>query len=161
MHPTYEAANFVLRDSFAMLAAALEGLPDAALDWTPTSGMSSLAVLATHSITSTLFWAGAAAGASPERDRYLGKDRPASFQARGTNTDLLRERISSVLPDIERILRQGTEVSLEEEMPWVEDDGRHRTGAECLVHAAAHLREHVGQAQLMRDLWLAASREGH
>ena len=30
-----------------------------------------------------------------------------------------------------------------------------RTGLECLFHALAHLREHVGQAQLMRDLWLA------
>lgn len=160
MHPTYEAANIVLRESFAMLTTALEGLPDAALDWTPTSGMSSLAVLATHAVTSTLFWVGAASGTSPERDQYFGKDRPASFQARGTNAELLRERITATLPDIERMLRQGTDVSLTDEMPWVDQGDRHRTGGECLVHAAAHLREHVGQAQLMRDLWLAASREG-
>lgn len=160
MHPTYEAANLVLRESFAMLSTALDGLPDAALDWTPTSGMSSLAVLATHSITSTLFWVGAAAGAGPERDQYLGKERPASFQARGTNAEALCARINETLPDLERMLNQGTDVSLEDEMPWVEQGNRHRSGAECLIHAVGHLREHVGQAQLMRDLWLAASREG-
>jgi uncharacterized damage-inducible protein DinB len=143
-----------------MLSAAIEGLPDAALDWTPTSGMSSLAVLATHSITSTLFWVGAAAGAGPERDQYFGKERPASFQVRGTNAQALNARIAETLPDLERVLNQGTDVSLEEEMPWLEPGDRHRTGAECLIHAVGHLREHAGQAQLMRDLWLAGSREG-
>ena len=29
------------------------------------------------------------------------------------------------------------------------------SGAEILVNGVGHLREHVGQAQLMRDLWLA------
>lgn len=161
MHPTYEAANYVLRDSFTMLSDALEGLPDAALDWTPVSGTSSLAVLATHSMTSTLFWIAAATGAAPEREEYMAKQRPASFQARGTTAEALRSRIADTIPEVTRLLAQGTDVSLADEMPWVEESGRRRTGAECLVHAVAHLREHVGQAQLMRDLWLAASREGH
>ena len=43
--------------------------------------------------------------------------------------------------------------------PW-EEYGRHRTGVDMLIGGRAHLREHVGQAQLMRDLWLSASREG-
>jgi len=161
MHPTYEAANYVLRDSFTMLSDALEGLPDAALDWTPVAGTSSLAVLATHSVTSTLFWVAAAAGASPEREEYIAKQRPAAFRTRGATAEELRERIASTISEVTRLLSQGTDVSLEAAMPWIEDGGRRRSGAECLMHAVGHLREHVGQAQLMRDLWLAASREGH
>ena len=33
MHPTFEAALHLTRDSFAMLSDAIDGLPDGALDW--------------------------------------------------------------------------------------------------------------------------------
>jgi hypothetical protein len=58
------------------------------------------------------------------------------------------------------VLEGVTSDSLRAAAGWRFADGAEPTGNELLLHAAGHLREHVGQAQLIRDLWLANSREG-
>jgi hypothetical protein len=159
MHPTYDAALHVLRTSFALLAESFDGLPDAALDWTPVSGTNSLTVLCMHGLTSTQFWVAAAAGLKPDRANFVEHVRGDAFRARGATVANLRAEIARTEQELAEALAHGDDDALRAEVGW-EDFGRQRTGAEALIISTAHLREHVGQAQLMRDLWLAASREG-
>ncbi|MGE5594920.1 MAG: DinB family protein [Hyphomicrobiales bacterium] len=161
MHPTYQAAFDILRDSFDMFSEALDGLPDAAFDWTPVAGTSSIAILVTHSITSTRFWLSAGAGLDPDREAYFAEHRPTSFRVRGGSAAAFRNQLADAVREFEGTLAKGTGESLMATLSWTTDSGSHPAGAECLFRAIGHLREHVGQAMLMRDIWLAGSREGH
>lgn len=159
MHAVYAAANSVLTQSFDMFDEALEGLPDSAVQWTPASGMSSLAVLVTHSISSTRFNLGAAVGDAVSREQYLAEDRPKSFRTQTSAMAELRQALKDARSEFESTLSRGTEDTLLAPIHWA-DAEQPLSGAECLIRAIAHLREHVGHAQVMRDLWLTASREG-
>jgi hypothetical protein len=58
-------------------------------------------------------------------------------------------------------LAVASEEALLAPAPWSMPDGATLNGAELLFLAVGHVKEHVGHAQIMRDLWLANSREGH
>ncbi len=160
MHDTYYAALIRARDALTDLEETLAGVPDAALDWTPVSGTNSLAVLTRHSITATAWLGAQASGIGSDREAYLKNERAASFRARGTTTAALHEELTKFSDELGLLLARGNEATLAAEASWPMADGRNWKGAEFLIHAIAHLREHVGQAQLLRDLWLANSREG-
>ncbi|MCC7365559.1 MAG: DinB family protein [Dehalococcoidia bacterium] len=161
MHPTHSAAAHVIRQSIGMFREALTGLPDASLDWTPLSGMSSIAVLTTHSLLATRRWAGVGLGETPSQAEYRATERPDAFRARGGTVAGCIERLTALEAELIAMLERADPATLDRETEWVDDAGRALTGAEALIRAIAHLREHVGHAQVMRDLWLAASREGH
>jgi uncharacterized damage-inducible protein DinB len=73
----------------------------------------------------------------------------------------LRAALRSSLAEVESALGGAEAAALAAPAGWSWPDGGRPTGAELLVHAVAHFREHAGQAALLRDLWLANSREGH
>jgi hypothetical protein len=160
MHVVYAGALMSARTALTDLATALESIPDAAVDWTPVGGANSLTVLVRHSVTATRFLAASAAGLAPDRAAYIEKERLPSFRARGASVASLAAEVESLALDLPAIFDNGTDASLAAASPWPWPEGRHPSGAELLVHTVAHLREHVGVAQLMRDLWLAGSREG-
>ena len=156
MTPTHQAALSVSRDSFAMLAAALEGLPDEALSWRPEAANSnSIAVLATHCVTSARFWLGLGAGQVGSIDDYRRRFRAPSFEVAGAAGGELMGEFEAVLAELADVMSQGTDSHLTAGIGWPEDQSLKFTGAEALFRSVGHLREHVGQAQLMRDLWLA------
>jgi uncharacterized damage-inducible protein DinB len=156
MTPTHAAALQVTRDSVAMIVEALDGLPDEAAEFTPAPNTNSIAVLVAHCVTSTRFWLADGAGGVSSIVRYRAADRAPAFQTHGQSIAALRELAGTLPGDAEIILARGTEANLTEVVAWPEDRGEApRSGAVCLVHAVGHLREHVGQIQLMRDLWLA------
>jgi hypothetical protein len=97
---------------------------------------------------------------NPDRASYLANDRAEAFKARGATAHDLMAEIQMLRGTLGEILAHGGDESLTSTVAWAWADGRHPTGAELLVHTVGHLREHTGQAQLMRDIWLAASREG-
>jgi hypothetical protein len=141
-----------------MLRDALDGLPDEAADWTPAPNTNSLTVLTIHSLTSLKFWLGNGSGRQMTFERYRAEDRAPSFASTAQPVAALIERIDAALPEIEAILAAGDEASLSAKLPPAPADAAPdlpETGVGCLFQAVAHLREHVGQAQLMRDLWLA------
>ena len=160
MHPTYQAALSVFDQSISMMRDAVRDLPDAALDWTPASGMSSPAVLAMHSVTATRAFAAVAAGDSKSQQQYRAEDRAEAFRTRGTTTAALVAELERIPQELAQRFEGAPEGQLERETEWVDDAGRRLTGAECLFRAVGHLREHVGHVQLMRDLWMTSSREG-
>jgi uncharacterized damage-inducible protein DinB len=157
----YAATRDVAEASLAMLGDAVRDLPDPALDWTPVSGTNSIAVLANHSLTSLAFWIAAGAGLAPDPRRYREQTRAAAFRTRGASVEALLAELKEAAAELGVTLEQADPSVLDQPVPGTEDDnGNLRTGAACLVHGIGHLREHTGQAMLMRDLWWAASREG-
>ncbi len=155
MTPTHAAALQVASESFAMLTAALDGVPDEAAGWMPAPATNPLAVLVTHSVTSARFWLGAGAGKTGSMRSYQQNERSASFSVHGDRIADLVALVRRFQPELEAILSEGTATSLEATVSF-DTDSLARSGVECLFHGLAHLREHTGQAQLMRDLWLAA-----
>lgn len=161
MKPIYSAVRDVAEASLAMLEDAIRGLPDPALDWTPVSGTNSIAVLAIHGLTSLAFWVAAGAGLGPDPLRYREQTRAAAFRTRGATVENLLAEIKEAAAEVGVTIENADESVLDQPVPGTEDDhGDLRSGTACLVHGVSHLREHTGQAMLMRDLWWAASREG-
>lgn len=158
MHPAYQAALNVTRESFAMLRDAVDGLPGEALAWKPAPGTNSLAVLVAHSITATEFWVDAGAGQPRSIAAYRSGERAASFAAGPASAASLQGDIDRCIAGLAETFARGTEADLLAVVEWPGvDDAPKATGYECLHRAIGHLREHGGQAQLMRDLWAARS----
>lgn len=157
MTVTHAGTLTVVRESFAMLAAAIEGLPDEALAWIPAPNTNSITVLTAHGVSATRFFLRCGSGEVGSMAGYRATERAEAFAARGTTAKALLTLIQDFVAEAETILRGGTEAHLGARVEWadVENPPPARTGAGSLFAAIGHLREHVGQAQLMRDLWLA------
>lgn len=157
MTPLHQTTNDVARQSFDMLKEAIAGLPDEAFDWTPAPNTNSLTVLTRHSIAACRFFFGVASGVPGSIAEYRKGDRADAFRAEGGTASSLTKAIDDFLPAMARIVGRGTDAHLADLIGWPDEapDVPMRTGAEILVSGVGHLREHVGQAQLMRDLWLA------
>ena len=160
MHATYRAALTVFEQSIDMMRDAVKDMPDAALDWTPASGMSSVAVLVMHSVTATRAFAGVGAGVAKSQKEYREEDRAEAFRTRSQSTPALVAALDALRGELPVRFEAAPEGMLERETEWVDDTARRFTGAECLFRAVGHLREHVGHVQVMRDLWMTSSREG-
>jgi len=157
MDTTYAAAQLITDVSLAMLRDAIAGLPDEAVQWKPLPEASSMNVLVVHSITSARFFLGCGAGKKTSRRHYLEADRVAAFESRGATTAQLLQAIDEAAVEFRHLLGHAPATALAEVIAWPEEYPDERfTGAECLFRAIGHLREHVGHAQLMHDLWLAA-----
>ena len=130
-------------------------LPDEALVWRPDAeNTNSLAVLAAHSISATRFWLANGAGVGKSIEEYRRVDRGPAFDAgKGAVSDFPAQ-FDAMLSGVATLFAAGTEAHLLAEVAQPADPAMTRTGVGCLIHRIGHLREHVGQAQLMRDLWL-------
>ncbi len=157
MTQVHRVTHGVARQSFGMLKEALAGLPDEAFDWTPAPNTNSLTVLTRHCIAAARFFFGVASGIPGSAAEYRRGDRAEAFRAQGGDAAGLTRAIDEFVPEMERILSAGRQEHLTEMIGWPDEapDMGTRSGAEILVSSVGHLREHVGQAQLMRDLWLA------
>ncbi len=157
MDTTYAAAQLITDVSLSMLRDAVAGLPDRAVQWKPLPNTSSLNVLVVHSITSARFFLGCGAGKKTSRRQYLEAGRVVAFESKGATTAQLLEAIDEATVEFRHLLGHAPPGALTAVVEWPDeypDDAF--TGVECLFRAIGHLREHVGHAQLMRDLWLAA-----
>jgi hypothetical protein len=146
----------VTRESFTMMRSALEGLPPEALAWKPAADANTISVLVTHSITATRFWMDAGAGRQRSIAEYRAGERAESFRTGGTGAAALQSQIDAYVSEMEAALGTATAADLVRVAAWPDvDDAPTASGYECLHRAIAHLREHVGQVQLTRDLWLS------
>jgi hypothetical protein len=149
--PTIAAARQILEDSLEGLREAVAGCSAERLNRRPAGeDTNGLAVLATHALHSTRAWLSIAVGAEPPP-----RDRPAEFTV--------------VVDDAERFLAEVDHLAascravLDSEAPFEPDrtgtptwqppqDREPVTAAWALIHAIGHLREHVGHAQLTRQV---------
>jgi hypothetical protein len=156
MTPTHEATLAVAHDSLEMLRTAVSGLPDEAMGWTPFPNGNPLAVLVMHSLTATRFWLACGSGHIGSLTRYRTEDRAPAFRASGFSAVELAATIDAFKAEVVELLREGTPGDLAAYAEFPEDPAFNGSGVGCLIRAVAHLREHVGHAQAIHDLWLAA-----
>jgi hypothetical protein len=96
----------------------------------------------------------------PSHRAYVQDHRNRAFEAAGLGEGDLVGLIERTERDVEATLREGKGVHLDARFTL--DDAPDEppvTGATCLVHGTSHLREHVGQSALTRELWLALATE--
>jgi uncharacterized damage-inducible protein DinB len=147
--PILVAARSTIGESLDEIHSAVDGLTPAQLnDRLAGEGTNAMAVIVAHALESTRSWLSLATGA-PRPPR----DRPAEFRTVaddgfGAWVDQRIAECRALLNDVETFdaTREGT-------APWRTDAADEPvTAAWALLHAAAHLGEHVGHAHVMRDL---------
>ncbi len=133
-----------LHDQFGRV---IEGLPQAALDWSPGPDMNSVGVLIVHAAGAERYLIGDVVGRDPS-----GRDRDAEFRTRGSDAATLSARLAAALEHSRVVLEHLTPPDLEAQrvMPR---DGKQVTVAWALGHALDHAALHLGHAQIVRQLW--------
>lgn len=146
MHPFYIDYLDRLSELHREISKALEGLPQEALDWVPTPGMNSIAVLVVHLTGAERYWVGDVLAGDPS-----GRVREAEFETRGLETTSLVDRLSASRSYIRGVLESLPIEVLEEQREVM--DGRRFGASWCLLHALEHTAIHLGHIQLTRQLW--------
>ncbi len=151
--PFLAGAATILEEALGEMRQAIDGAPGAALNWRPGGNeTNSIAVLAVHSMSSTRSWISVATGAAlPERDR------PSEFRATAEGVDELKRFVASMEKDCQALLAVANVAD------WSVMRATHArpapdaepavSAAWAIMHALEHLREHVGQMLLTRQLW--------
>jgi uncharacterized damage-inducible protein DinB len=148
-----EAARKLVGESLAEMQATIEGLPIEALNWRPAAEANSVAVIATHTVGATRLWLRMAMGlALPERDR------DSEFRAEPSVADEFRRFVRSRSDDCIHALQSANSVdwsATRQTQGRGGDAPPEVAAAYALIHATEHLRGHVDQVALMRQLWVA------
>jgi hypothetical protein len=132
-----------LHEGHADMRTVVAGLPVSTLDWKPGEETNSIAALVVHALDAERHLSAAVANLS------LARDREAAFRAAGLGSDELMALIDATERDVDAHLGLITPDRLE---ATIVRPNRTESGARWLIRAAAHSREHVGQATLTRQL---------
>ncbi len=141
----------IMQDNHNEIFEALEGLPSAALDWTPGPDMNSISALVFHLTGAERYWIGDVA-AQDLKDR----DRDAEFRVREVGMAILKERLDDNL-EYARSTLSNLKLEDLETRRVSRRDGQFYSVAWALIHALEHTALHLGQIQLTRQLWDQAS----
>jgi len=135
------------------MRSSIDGLTAEALNWRPVGDANSIAVLVTHTLGATRLWLRLALGLPlPERDR------DSEFSASAEDAEAFQRFVSDLSEDCLGVLGSAAEVD------WTEMRLTHGRGGDAppevaaayaLIHATEHLRGHVDQMALTRQLWEA------
>jgi uncharacterized damage-inducible protein DinB len=137
-----------ITSSINRLVSCLDGLNEAELNWKPLPNGNSLYALATHTLANT-------------EENILGvlcgqpviRHREEEFKACGDSSELIHRKWGELRERIEERFEELSPTSLNEER----EHPRRGTvkGREILIVVARHTAEHLGQAELTRDLVLS------
>jgi hypothetical protein len=143
-----------IASSLDRLVALLDGLRAEDLDWRPPApGANSLYVLATHTL-----------GNAEENlletlgGQTIGRDREGEFAVQGGSVEVVQARWRALRPRLAECLASLPPGALD--APRLHPRRGTITGRDILIVVARHSAEHLGQAELTRDLLLAARRVG-
>jgi hypothetical protein len=138
-----------IRSSVDRLLLCLEGLDETDLNWRPLDNANSLYVLATHMI------------ANVEANilgvlclQAVNRHREEEFKARGSSIEPVRQKWHEVQERISTHLAPLSSVDLDKE--YMHPRRGRITGRDMLITIARHAAEHVGHAELTRDLLFTA-----
>src|SRR5690349_17583663 len=137
--------NF-LQEHHNNILEALDGLPPAALDWSPGPDMNSISVLVVHLTGAERYWIGDVAAQDP-----TDRDRDAEFRVHDLGKDILKKRLADNLDYARKTLQEFKIQDLERTVPA--RNGHTSTVAWALLHALEHASLHLGQIQITRQLW--------
>ncbi len=158
MDPVITAVHELIKDNAAELRAVVQGLPPEALNWQPAPDTSTLAVLMAHAVTATVRLVDSALTGTFDRPRYLAEERIPAFATHAVDTAHLATMVDRLDALLARLEGEGSDGVLAGPVSYIGDAPAPRTRAWNLIHAVEHLREHIGHAQLTRQLW--ESRQG-
>jgi uncharacterized damage-inducible protein DinB len=129
------------------IRAAIHGLPQQALDWTPGSEMNSMSVLVVHLIGAERYWIGDVIAGEPS-----GRDRDSEFLVKGLSEQNLVQKLVEIETYLQKALETLPLQELEAERISPRN-GRVMTVGWALGHALKHTALHVGHIQMTRQLW--------
>lgn len=133
-----------LRGLHERLRKTIDGLDPDTLDRAPAQDANSIAVLVTHAIGSELGWLHLAAGRAHERDRS------SEFAVRGRRADDLARVVDGADALANELIAAAFAAGLD--TPRERPNARPVTVLFCVTHAIAHTAEHVGHAELTRQV---------
>jgi hypothetical protein len=155
MDPVTAAVHDMITTSSKELRETVAGLDGNALNHIPTPETNSISVLVAHAVSATCWLVDAALTGQMDRGRYLREDRSTAFATRDAEQDRLLALVDNLDRMLDRLAAEGPRVDYAGDVAYTGDEqGPPRTRAWSLIHAAEHLREHVGHAQLTRQLVL-------
>jgi hypothetical protein len=128
-------------------AAAIDGLPVEALDWTPGPEMNSITVLMVHTAASQRYWVGDVAMGEPSN-----RVRSTEFVSEGLTSHELKQRLADALEYTRQAIGRLTVEELDAPRSSPRQDSEYSV-AYALLHALEHTALHVGHVQLTRQLW--------
>ena len=155
MDPVVAAVVDMLRTNAAELRAVAQGLDAGALNQPPAPDSSSIAVLVAHAATATVALGTAALTGSFDVLRYRAEERVPAFAVSAATSDDLTPYLNRLDQFIDHLASQGDTLAGRwgEPVQVDADPGDPPTSrAWRLIHAVEHLREHVGHAQLTRQI---------
>lgn len=146
------AAREILDQCCEDMRIAVKGLDAATLTRTPAPDTSPLATLVRHATSATRYMLGCAATGRGDFKTYRGDIRPAAFAGDQAEADALIRLVDQVEEDARRLIEEVPMEKLDERVVL---DGATEPGptrAWAMLHALEHFREHVGHAQLTRQV---------
>jgi len=148
--PILTSARDILRRAREDIHAAIDGLPTDALNWRPTpDDTNSIAVLAIHSLTSTRTWLSVAVD-----EPLPSRNRDAEFEATARKPAELLHFVDSATAVCLSLIDEDRAVDWSAlRSHWDDEQETKLFAAWALLPALEHLREHVGQISLTRQLW--------
>lgn len=149
VHPEIALLTRKLTNAVDRIFACIEGIDSDELNWKPPApDTNSLYVLGTHITGNVRQNIMVVLGGAPD-----DRDRDAEFMASGSSAQELVDRWNEVKAQITARLHELGGDILEREY----DHPRRgpSTGRELLINAIAHANEHIGHAELTRQLYAA------
>lgn len=150
--PVLTSARHLVGEALTELRSSIEGLPVTALNWRPAGEQTnSIAVLAIHSLSSTHMWLSIAVG-EPLPDR----DRASEFTVSTHDSAELLDFVGRTTDICLSLVDDSRTVD------WSAPRKTHGRGGDAppevsaafaLIHATEHLRGHVDQISLTRQIW--------
>ncbi|MBW1696501.1 MAG: DUF664 domain-containing protein [Deltaproteobacteria bacterium] len=147
MHSLFEDYFNCLQGLHDDIKKCIDGLPQEALYWVPGAEMNSLCVIAVHVAGSQRYWIGDIISQEDSK-----RDRDAEFRARGLDAVELTKRLDESLAYTKGILERLRLEDLETICVSPKDDRKFTKGW-VLWHVLEHVANHLGHAQLTRQLW--------
>jgi uncharacterized damage-inducible protein DinB len=146
MKQPFEDFYKLLEDLHENCKDQIAGLAQDELDWSPGTGMNSIAVLVVHIAGSERFWIGDTIMREPS-----GRDREAEFVTSGVSEQALVDLLDTSLAYIGGAFdRLDVEVLAENRIS--PRDGREISVARTIAHVIEHTALHLGHIQITKQL---------
>lgn len=147
MHTYFVEYLQALRSQHAALKQTLLDAPAAALDWSPTPDANSLTVLVVHVAGAQRYLLGDLLERRPSQ-----RNRDSEFSTHQVDAASLIALLDAAMAEATAFIEPLTLDDLAQERYSARHD-RNFTVAWLLNHALEHAAQHVGHAQLTRQLW--------
>lgn len=156
--PVLQAARAILRRLRDDMRAAIENLPNEAINWLPPGeDTNSIAVIAHHAWHSTRQWLSVTVEA-PAPDR----NRSAEFEVTYDSTDDLLATLDEISEECLGLISKERHIDPGAiRQHWDPATEIKFNAAWTLMHALEHLGEHVGHVGLTRQVWEAQAAPAH